>query len=122
MIYAFDHVQLAMPSGGEEVARNFYVHALGLTEQPKPLSLGKHGGAWFSQGGVHLHLGVEQEFRPARKAHPGLLIDDLKALLAHLATMGIDFKEDHELPGYARAFVHDPFGNRLELLQKLSSS
>lgn len=70
---------------------------------------------------MQLHVGVEQDFRPARKAHPGLLVEELAVLLAHLQTLGIAAQVDHELPGYVRAFVQDPFGNRIELMQKCSS-
>jgi catechol 2,3-dioxygenase-like lactoylglutathione lyase family enzyme len=122
MILAIDHVQLAMPAGGEPMARQFYAEVLGLTELPKPLPLAARGGAWFGSGSVQLHLGVEADFRPAHKAHPALRVDDLDRLLAHLRAHGVAVREDDELPGYRRAFVADPFGNRIELMQPVSSS
>ena len=113
---AFDHVQLAMPPGREEDARAFYVAVCGMTELPKPAELAKRGGAWFASGGVQLHLGVEPEFRASAKAHPALRCADLEALLARLRAAGHDAREDHDLPGTRRAFVADPFGNRIELI------
>jgi catechol 2,3-dioxygenase-like lactoylglutathione lyase family enzyme len=122
MILAIDHVQLAMPAGGEPMARQFYAGMLGLDELPKPPALAARGGAWFGRGSVQLHLGVEADFRPARKAHPALLVDDLDGLLVRLRAQGVAAREDDELPGYRRAFVADPFGNRIELMQPISSS
>ncbi|KRE97869.1 glyoxalase [Frateuria sp. Soil773] len=122
MIRAIDHVQLAMPAGGEPMARQFYVGALGLAELPKPPVLAARGGAWFGRGAVQLHLGVDEDFHAARKAHPGLLVDDLDGLLARLRAQGIAVREDSGLPGYRRAFVADPFGNRIELMQSIPSS
>jgi len=116
-IVAIDHVQLAMPPGREREARAFYGVLLGLPERPKPPELAARGGAWFESGTVKLHLGVEQDFRPARKAHPGLAVDDLEALAARLRAAGATLIADDALPGQARYFVEDPFGNRLELLQ-----
>ena len=116
-IIAIDHVQLAMPAGREQEARDFYSALLGLSESPKPPELAARGGAWFESSGVKLHLGVEQDFRPARKAHPGLLVDDLEALASRLRATGATLVADDALPGQARYFVDDPFGNRLELLQ-----
>jgi catechol 2,3-dioxygenase-like lactoylglutathione lyase family enzyme len=122
MILAIDHVQLAMPAGGEPMARQFYAGMLGLDELPKPPALAARGGAWFGRGSVQLHLGVEADFRPARKAHPALLVDDLDGLLVRLRAQDVAAREDDELPGYRRAFVADPFGNRIELMQPISSS
>ena len=82
-ILAIDHVQLAMPAGKEDEARAFYAGLLELSETPKPPELAKRGGAWFERGAVKIHLGVEADFRPARKAHPALVVDDLPALLTH---------------------------------------
>jgi catechol 2,3-dioxygenase-like lactoylglutathione lyase family enzyme len=114
-ILAIDHVQLAMPAGKEDEARAFYAGLLELSEMPKPPELAKRGGAWFERGAVKIHLGVEADFRPARKAHPALVVDDLPALLARLREAGVAPVED-ALAGYPRAFVSDPFGNRIELL------
>lgn len=119
MIKALHHVQLAMPAGREADARAFYCDILGMTEKPKPEHLAKRGGAWFVAGGAEVHLGVEQDFRPAKKAHPALLVDDLRATLEHCAAAGVEITRDQPLPGYDRAYVTDPFGNRIELLEKL---
>ena len=119
MIVGLDHVQLAMPEGGEEAARAFYGGVLGLIERPKPPDLAARGGCWFAGPGVELHLGVEQAFRPAAKAHPALLVDDLGAMRARLAEHGVSFAEGGPLEGYVRGDIADPFGNRIELMQKL---
>jgi catechol 2,3-dioxygenase-like lactoylglutathione lyase family enzyme len=116
-ISGIDHVQLAMPRGREDEARHFYGDLLGLPEQPKPPNLAKRGGCWFGAEGIVLHLGVEADFRPARKAHPALLVEDLPALVRRLAEAGIEVVEDEPLPGYDRVYVADPFGNRIELLE-----
>jgi len=119
-ILSIHHVQLAMPAGGESQARVFYGQVLGLAEMPKPASLAARGGVWFESGATQIHLGVEPDFRPARKAHPALLVDDLDALEAACRAAGHLPRHDEELPGYARFYVDDPFGNRLELLQARS--
>ena len=116
-IHAIDHVQLAMPPGAEAQARAFYSGVLGLPEIPKPPALAARGGVWFGRGAVQLHLGVEADFRPARKAHPALLVDDLEALETACRAAGFTPERDDELPGYDRFYVADPFGNRLEFLQ-----
>ena len=113
---AFDHVQLAMPPGREHDARAFYAGACGMTELPKPAELAKRGGAWFASGALQLHLGVEPDFRPSAKAHPGLRCADLDGLLARLRAAGYEVKEDANVPGVRRAFTKDPFGNRIELI------
>lgn len=111
------HIQLAMPAGAEDRARTFYVGALGLREIEKPPVLAARGGAWFRAGGVELHLGVEDDFVPARKAHPGILVSDLDALVTRLEAAGVDTRPDDGFPGHRRVYADDPFGNRLELLQ-----
>ncbi|HYP75810.1 MAG TPA: VOC family protein [Polyangiaceae bacterium] len=116
-IIAIDHVQLAMPVGREQEARAFYSALLGLPEIPKPPELAGRGGAWFESSSVKVHLGVDMDFRPARKAHPGLLVDDLEGLANRLRAAGVTLVADEALPGQSRYFVDDPFGNRLELLQ-----
>ncbi|MFK3689252.1 VOC family protein [Agrobacterium tumefaciens] len=118
-ILALDHVQLAMPAGREEEARAFYGSLLGFVEQAKPVNLGARGGCWFSRGSTKLHLGVEQDFRPAKKAHPAFLVDDLATLRKTLETAGCHVVEDEPLEGYHRFYVHDPFGNRIEMMQPL---
>jgi catechol 2,3-dioxygenase-like lactoylglutathione lyase family enzyme len=117
-IVGLDHVQLAMPAGRENDARAFYAAIFGLTEMPKPEHLAKRGGVWFESPLVKVHLGVEADFRPARKAHPGLLIQGLEALLDRLRSEGYIVTQDEPLPGYQRAYVDDPFGNRLELMER----
>jgi len=116
-ILAIDHVQLAMPAYGEEDARRFYSGLLGLREVPKPAELARRGGVWFEGSAVRIHLGVEADFQPARKAHPALLVRGLAALVAHLRAAGFEAVDDGLLPGYDRVYVSDPFGNRLELLE-----
>jgi len=113
---AIDHVQLAMPPGGEQKARDFYEGLLGMRELPKPPELAKRGGCWFESGGVQLHLGVESGFRPAKKAHPALRCRDYRGLLQRLRDAGIEVNEPADIPGVSRCHVHDPFGNRLELI------
>lgn len=116
-IYALDHVQLAMPEGGEENARAFYRDVLGLAEQPKPPVLARRGGAWFSNGSVQIHLGIEKQFQPAKKAHPAFLVRDLRGIARRCETAGFPATYDDLLPGYDRYYVHDPFGNRIELME-----
>ena len=119
-ILSIDHVQIAMPAGEEEKARAFYVGLLGFTEIPKPPELAKRGGAWFQSEIVQLHLGVESNFRPARKAHPAFAVDDLDTLLAKVQNAGYDIDTSQPpLEGYKRAHVFDPFGNRIELMERL---
>lgn len=112
-----DHVQLAMPAGGEADAVAFYAGLLGIAEVPKPANLAARGGCWFEDGELKVHLGVDADFRPARKAHPALLVDDLPALLATLRAAGVPVVDDEPLADHERAYVDDPFGNRLELLE-----
>ncbi len=114
---AVDHVQLAMPRGAEADARRFYEGVLGLENQPKPAALAVRGGCWFSNGDVTLHLGVEEDFRPARKAHPAIRVDGFDALCSALEEAGHPVRPDHEIPGIRRGYVDDPFGNRIELIE-----
>ena len=109
--------RLAMPKGGEAVARLFYEYRLGLTEVPKPANLASRGGVWFQSGTLKLHLGVEADFHPAKKAHPALLVDSIQAVSTHLQEAGIAVITDEPLEGFYRVYVSDPFGNRLELLE-----
>jgi catechol 2,3-dioxygenase-like lactoylglutathione lyase family enzyme len=118
-ILGLDHVQLAMPPGGEALARRFYGDILGLKEEAKPPHLAARGGCWFAGGALRLHLGVEADFRPARKAHPGLRVQGLAALRRRLEEAGFVTTEDQPLAGYDRCYVDDPFGNRLELMEPL---
>jgi catechol 2,3-dioxygenase-like lactoylglutathione lyase family enzyme len=119
MIVGLDHVQLAMPEGGEDAARAFYAGVLGLSERAKPPHLAARGGCWFAGAGIELHLGVEEPFRPAAKAHPALLVADLAAARETLAAHAIAFSDGKPLDGYLRGDVRDPFGNRIELMQRL---
>jgi len=112
-----DHVQLAMPAGGEPKARWFFGDLLGIPERQKPANLAVRGGVWFERGELKLHLGVEREFRPATKAHPALQVEGLPALVAKLRAAGCRLVDDDALEGYDRVFVDDPFGNRIELLE-----
>ena len=114
---ALDHVQLAMPPGREDEARAFYGGLLGLPERPKPPQLRARGGCWFEHGAVKVHLGVEEGFAPARKAHPVFVVDDLPGLVTKLERAGCRVVEDQRLDGCERRYVDDPFGNRIELLQ-----
>jgi catechol 2,3-dioxygenase-like lactoylglutathione lyase family enzyme len=116
-IMQIEHVQLAMPAGGEQLARRFYGDLLGIPEIAKPPNLAKRGGCWFERGGLKLHLGVEADFRPARKAHVALLVEDLAALRRKLSAADVTVKDDEPLQGYHRVYVDDPFGNRLELME-----
>lgn len=115
-IIAFDHVQLAMPAGGEDAARRFFEDILGLTEMPKPAELADRGGCWFERGNVCVHLGVEADFRPARKAHPAFRVSGFAALRARLDASGYVTRDDIPVAGLTRCFVDDPFGNRIELI------
>lgn len=121
-IIGIDHIQLAMPAGQEDKARAFYSRLLGIPEIPKPTSLAKRGGAWFENNLVKIHLGVEADFHPARKAHPGLLVSGLRELTEKLRDAGYDVNEDEPLIGYERVYVSDPFGNRLELMERNAKS
>ena len=116
-VESLHHVQLAMPVGGEPRAREFYQDLLGIPEVPKPTTMARRGGCWFERGGLRVHLGVEAEFRPARKAHPAFVVSGLPALAARLRAARHECREDSELEGYDRLFVDDPFGNRVELLE-----
>jgi catechol 2,3-dioxygenase-like lactoylglutathione lyase family enzyme len=116
-IRRIDHVQLAMPAGREDDARRFYVDLFGIPEVVKPPQLSVRGGCWFEDGDLKIHLGVEGDFRPARKAHPALLVDDLESLVAGLRAAGCTVRDDEPLEGYERVYVDDPFGNRIELME-----
>jgi len=115
-VVGIDHVQLAMPAGEEEKAREFYASLLGVPERPKPAELARRGGAWFEAPGIKIHLGVEREFRPARKAHPALLVEGLGELATRLRAAGYAVL-DEPMDGRPRVYVDDPFGNRLELIE-----
>jgi catechol 2,3-dioxygenase-like lactoylglutathione lyase family enzyme len=120
-VVGIEHVQLAMPRGEEDRARAFYSGILGIPEVPKPPELAKRGGVWFESGSLKIHLGVEAEFRPARKAHPALLVEDLRALIVLLRERGVQVIDDDALEGFMRVYVADPFGNRIELMEPSES-
>jgi catechol 2,3-dioxygenase-like lactoylglutathione lyase family enzyme len=121
-VVALDHLQLAMPRGREAEARAFYAGILGLSEIMKPANLVGRGGVWFALGSQQLHLGVEGDFRPAKKAHPAFLVRDIRGLRARLEQQGYAPYEDEPLTGYERFYVADPFGNRLELMEPVARS
>ena|ERR1700742_2663255 len=117
-IVRLDHVQLAIPAGGEQRARAFYSDLLGIPEKEKPAILADRGGVWFERGDLKIHAGVEKDFRPAKKAHPALQVEGLAELIAQLKTAGCEIADAELVDGYrARAFVADPFGNRIELVE-----
>jgi catechol 2,3-dioxygenase-like lactoylglutathione lyase family enzyme len=116
VIVGIEHVQLAMPPGREGEAREFYAGLLGIPEVAKPPELAKRGGAWFESNTVKIHLGIEADFRPARKAHPALLVRGLPDLVEHLRQSHVEIVED-PLEGYFRVYIADPFGNRIELME-----
>ncbi|WP_404451574.1 VOC family protein [Virgibacillus necropolis] len=112
-----DHVQLAAPKGGEEKAREFFVELLGFDEIEKPEPLKQNGGVWFVAGSIQLHIGMEEKFVPAKKAHPAFRVANVEGLKEHLSENNVSFKVDERLPGANRFYLIDPFGNRLEFLE-----
>jgi catechol 2,3-dioxygenase-like lactoylglutathione lyase family enzyme len=113
-IVGLDHVQIPIPAGGEEEVRHFYGGVLGMTEVPKPSALATRGGCWLVASEVALHFGVDEDFRPSRRAHVALLIDDLPGLRARLEAAGVSIVDDTLPIGVRRFYAEDPFGNRLE--------
>jgi len=118
-VQAIDHVQLAIPPGGEDQARRFYGDLLGLSEQPKPPALAARGGCWFESAAVKVHCGVEDPFNPAHKAHVAFRVSDVTGLAARARAAGWQVTDDDALPGHDRIYINDPFGNRLEFLKPL---
>ena len=116
------HVQLAIPAGSEAEARAFWVDVLGFREIAKPAALRSRGGLWVKSGSAEIHLGVEAEFRPARKAHPAIVYEDLDGVVASLHAAGHATEPDADIDGHRRIHTHDPFGNRLELLSSRERS
>ncbi|HUY27201.1 MAG TPA: VOC family protein [Candidatus Binataceae bacterium] len=116
-VRALDHVQLAMPPGREAEARAFYSGVLGIPEIPKPPHLATRGGCWFKRGALKIHLGVENDFAPARKAHPALIVEDLRALAGALRRAGCRVIDNEPLEACDRIYTDDPFGNRIELIE-----
>lgn len=116
-VLRLDHVQLAMPVGLEADAVAFYEGVLGIPHVPKPDHLAARGGCWFERGDLKVHLGVDVNFRPATKAHPAFIVDDVRSIAAAVAAAGFDVNDDEPLDGFDRVYVTDPFGNRIELMQ-----
>jgi catechol 2,3-dioxygenase-like lactoylglutathione lyase family enzyme len=114
MIKRIDHVHLVVPRGGADAARQFYGGVIGMGEVPKPPALQNNGGCWFRSGECELHIGVDSDFRPQRKAHPCFVVADLRPLAARLEEAGAEVQWDDRIGGVRRFFTHDPFGNRLE--------
>ena len=119
-IVQIEHVQLAMPAGKENEARRFYALGLGLEEVQKPENLAARGGCWFELGNVRVHLGVDTDFRSAKKAHPAFVVSDLDALREKLDGLGYTLTDDQPLKGFRRTYVADPFGNRIELMEPVT--
>jgi catechol 2,3-dioxygenase-like lactoylglutathione lyase family enzyme len=121
-IEGIEHIQLAMPAGQEDAARSFYSGLLEIPEVPKPPGLVHRGGVWFESDRVKVHLGIDPDFRPARKAHPGLLVGNLRELVRKLRIAGLEVAEAEPLPGYDHVYIADPFGNRIELMEPSDDS
>ncbi len=115
-----DHVQLAMPVGRESDARAFYQGLLDIPEVAKPPSLAARGGCWFEGDNLKVHLGVELDFAPARKAHPAFIVEDLQTLVQRLRAAGHRVVTDQPLEGFDRVYADDPFGNRIEFMQPIA--
>jgi predicted enzyme related to lactoylglutathione lyase len=117
-ILSLDHVQVAIPVGGEGRARDFYAGILGFTEINKPASMAGRNSIWFAAGAVNLHLGIEPDFHAAKRAHPAFVVNDLDEILAACERAGLTTKPDTSFDGFRRVHISDPFGNRLELMQR----
>jgi catechol 2,3-dioxygenase-like lactoylglutathione lyase family enzyme len=115
-VRGIDHVQVAGPPGCEPAARSFYGDLMGLREIPKPPALAARGGVWFAVGSQELHVGVEEDFRPALKAHPAFSCEDADALASALQASGAPIAWDGAVAGARRFYTSDPFGNRLEIV------
>ncbi|MBD0737003.1 glyoxalase [Streptomyces sp. CBMA29] len=120
-ISGVDHVQLAAPPGSEESLRAYYVGVLGMAGLTKPPVLAARGGCWFAAGDAVLHLGIEEDFRPARKAHPGIRVTGIYAFGKDLQARGAKVVWDYDLPGHSRFYSEDPVGNRLEFLERTAT-
>jgi len=119
VIVEIEHIQLAMPAEKEDDARHFYVELLGMTEVAKPPNLALRGGCWFENGAVKVHLGVQNAFIPAMKAHPAFVVSDLEYMRNRLNRAGVDCNDDEPLLGFIRTYINDPFGNRIELMERI---
>jgi catechol 2,3-dioxygenase-like lactoylglutathione lyase family enzyme len=118
-VVSLNHIQLAMPPGREAEARAFYEGILGIPEIPKPAALAARGGCWFERGRLKVHLGVEQDFRPARKAHPAFIVDGIAEMVRMIMEAGHRVVDDGPQDGCKRFYAEDPFGNRIELMEPL---
>lgn len=118
MIDSLDHIQLAMPPGQEETARMFFRDTLGMSDNEKPEALASRGGCWFRAGSVIVHLGVEEDFISQKKAHPAFCVTDINRLADTLGKEGFALAWDEALPGRKRFYTTDPFGNRIEFIQR----
>jgi catechol 2,3-dioxygenase-like lactoylglutathione lyase family enzyme len=118
-VYAVHHVQITIPPNSEDLARIFYGEILGLKEKPKPEHLIKRGGVWFEQDNLKLHLGVDGNFYPAKKAHPGLLVENLDELVSRCEKFGYMVMTGEGVKNYRQVYVSDPFGNRIELMESI---
>ena len=116
-VRGIDHILLAMPAGREQEARDFYCGILGLTEKKKPQQLQDRGGCWFELGQMQVHLGVDENFVPAKKAHPAFIVDDLAGIVRNAKARGYRITEDVPVEGCDRRHIYDPFGNRIELIE-----
>jgi catechol 2,3-dioxygenase-like lactoylglutathione lyase family enzyme len=121
-IARLDHIQIAAPERCEAAARDFYGALLGMPEIPKPEALRVRGGCWFECGAQQLHIGVEKDFHPARKAHPAFVVSSLDDLRQTLLAHGVKVTDDTSVPGIRRFHAEDPWGNRLEFLESPSQS
>lgn len=117
LLLGIDHVQLAAPAGCEDAARDFYGRILGLLELTKPEALRQRGGCWFQCGTHQIHIGIDADFRPAKKAHPAISVSDLNELRRQFTAAGIRVQDDGAIPGTSRFYAEDPWGNRLEFVQ-----
>jgi catechol 2,3-dioxygenase-like lactoylglutathione lyase family enzyme len=117
LIERIDHVQLAMPVGAEDIAREFYQGVLGIPEVAKPAHMAKRGGCWFVRGNLKVHLGADANFRAAQKAHPAFVVVDVRSLADKLEALGYKVRTDESIDGQVRIQVDDPFGNRIEFME-----
>jgi catechol 2,3-dioxygenase-like lactoylglutathione lyase family enzyme len=117
-VLSVDHVQIVIPVASEDRARAFYSGILGFTEIAKPMQMADCRSIWFVAGAVNLHLGIESDFHPAKRAHPAFVVDGLDAILSACARAGLTTKPDTFFNGFRRVHVFDPFGNRLELMER----
>ena len=117
LVVGIDHVQVACPTGSEDALREFYVGVLGMRETAKPPLLAARGGVWFRSGSAEIHCGVEVDFVPARKAHPGLVVSDVDLAASRVAAAGLPVRWDESVSGLRRFHTDDPVGNRIELQQ-----